>query len=106
MSVYIDTEKCVKCGACREVCPGNLLIRAENGTTQIREIRDCWGCTACMKACPVSAISLFLGADIGGRGARMFLKRNPKSGVSDWIVRKADGSEEIISVNSKDANRY
>ena len=51
MSVRILQNKCVGCGKCLSVCPGNLLKKGEDGKVHIRNIRDCWGCTACLCAC-------------------------------------------------------
>ena len=51
MSVRILQNKCVGCGKCLSVCPGNLLKKGEDGKVHIRNIRDCWGCTACLKEC-------------------------------------------------------
>ena len=65
MSICIDQNKCVGCGACTEVCPGNLIFVSplkqtvepeKNSVTarkvaRLRDVRDCWGCTACVKAC-------------------------------------------------------
>ena len=55
MSIAIEKHKCVGCGLCTEVCPGNLLQMC-NGKAAIRDVRDCWGCTACVKECPQKAI--------------------------------------------------
>ena len=64
MSVRILQNKCVGCGKCLSVCPGNLLKKGEDGKVHIRNIRDCWGCTACLKECHTGAILYFLGADM------------------------------------------
>ena len=56
MSVRILQNKCVGCGKCLSVCPGNLLKKGEDGKVHIRNIRDCWGCTACLKECHTGAI--------------------------------------------------
>ena len=74
MSVKFDENKCIGCGACVEVCPGNLIkIVNVDGKriAKIKHIRDCWGCTSCIKECPKMAISFFLGADIGGKGSML-----------------------------------
>lgn len=104
MSVRIDQTKCVGCGRCCEACPGNLLHLDEHDRAVIRDVRDCWGCTSCMKECPAGAIGLFLGADIGGRGAVMHIRKH--GAVYDWIIDKPDGSETVISVDRRSANAY
>ena len=55
MSIRLENEKCIGCGRCADVCPGNLLV-IEAGRARLRDARDCWGCTACVKACPRAAI--------------------------------------------------
>ena len=74
MSVRILQNKCVGCGKCLSVCPGNLLKKGEDGKVHIRNIRDCWGCTACLKECHTGAILYFLGADMGGMGSMLSVK--------------------------------
>lgn len=54
--------------------PGNLLKKGEDGKVHIRNIRDCWGCTACLKECHMGAILYFLGADMGGMGSMLSVK--------------------------------
>ncbi|WP_303298190.1 4Fe-4S dicluster domain-containing protein [Mitsuokella multacida] len=74
MSIRVHEDCCIGCGRCTEACPGNLLLMQGTDAgrkAKIREVRDCWGCTACMKVCPVSAIGYFLGADLGGSGSTM-----------------------------------
>ena len=74
MSVRILQNKCVGCGKCLSVCPGNLLKKGEDGKVHIRNIRDCWGWTACLKECHTGAILYFLGADMGGMGSMLSVK--------------------------------
>ncbi len=123
MSIKIDESRCVGCSACVEVCPGNLIkLRilktgaAEQGTPEpgaastarrvahIKHERDCWGCTSCVKACPRGAVSFYLGADIGGRGARLTVET--KGRVRIWRVTKGDGSIQEITVDGSAANNY
>ena len=56
MSIRVHEDRCIGCGRCTEACPGNLLLMQGTDAgrkAKIREVRDCWGCTACMKVCPV-----------------------------------------------------
>ena len=69
MSIRIQKSKCVGCGRCIEACPGNLIKKDKEGKAFIRQVRDCWGCTSCIKECSCDAIRFFLGADVGGRNA-------------------------------------
>lgn len=107
MSVKFDENKCIGCGACVEVCPGNLIkIVNVDGKriAKIKHIRDCLGCTSCIKECPKMAISFFLGADIGGKGSSMQVENKKDSCV--WIIKKYDGSKIEIKINKKDSNKY
>ena len=104
MSVRINRERCIGCGRCTEVCPGNLLCLNVEKKAEIRIPEDCWGCTGCVKICPVNAIEYFLGADIGGQGAVMTVAQ--RGDFYDWKVHFPDGREKTISVDRRSANQY
>ena len=103
MSISIDAKRCIGCGRCTEVCPGNLL-QLSAGQAVIRDARDCWGCTACMKVCPVSAIGYFLGADLGGSGSTMTIER--QGYYYHWHIRKPDQHDVTITIDRENANQY
>ena len=112
MSVLIDAARCVRCGACAEICPGNL-IRVRNGAAAfLPHPEECWGCASCLKACRAGAITYCLGADIGGRGGRMRVVQEGR--FSRWIITLPDMPEisaepertVTITVDRNDANRY
>ena len=67
-------------------------------------MRDCWGCTACVKECPKHAVFYYLAADLGGAGGRLYAEDTPDR--LDWLMKWPDGSEESISVDKKAANEY
>lgn len=103
MSIAIDKNKCIGCGRCSVVCPGSL-IKIENKKAYIKYPKDCWGCTSCIKECPVNAVNFFLGADIGGMGS---LVHTEKSGdVLNWIIQHTDGTKTQIKINTKESNKY
>lgn len=104
MSIAIDKDKCIKCRRCLDVCPGNLIKLDDNGKAYIKYPKDCWGCCSCIKECSHSAISLYLGADIGGNGSKLSVQKNKD--IMEWKIEKSNGKEEIIEVNSKDSNKY
>jgi adenylylsulfate reductase subunit B len=104
MSINIDKNKCIACGKCLEVCPGNLIYKNEEGKSYIKYEKDCWGCTACLKECPVNAIHYFLGEDIGGTGAYLFVKQKKED--LNWHIIDKEGKETIITTNRKESNKY
>ncbi|MBR1851924.1 MAG: ferredoxin family protein [Lachnospiraceae bacterium] len=104
MSIQIDKSVCVGCAKCVEACPGNLIHRDENNRAEIKRVRDCWGCTSCLKECKVGAISFFLGADIGGRGSVLSVRE--EGDLKHWTVTDPDGNRQTITINSKESNKY
>lgn len=104
MSIFINQNKCIRCGACAEVCPGNLIRLYEGQGATIRHPEECWGCASCLKECRAGAISYFLGADIGGRGSLM--QTVQEGALTHWIITKPGGEAVTITVDSRDSNKY
>lgn len=104
MSIRIQREKCAGCGRCAQVCPGNLIKTDPEGKAYIRRVRDCWGCTSCLKECGTGAIDFFLGADLGGLGSRLSVTTRGNSRI--WTVTKPDGSTERIETDRRESNKY
>lgn len=104
MSIMIDREKCRKCGKCAVVCPGSLIKQAADGCAYMKYPKDCWGCCSCIKECRFGAISLYLGADIGGMGSRMTVSTGDDT--LTWNIEKRDGSCEKVAINRKESNKY
>lgn len=103
MSIFINRETCIGCGRCAEICPGNL-IQVKEGKAYIKYPKDCWGCASCVKECGKCAISLYLGADMGGMGSRLTVKE--EGNRYRWRVEKPDGSKEEILVDRNSSNTY
>lgn len=104
MSIQVQRDRCIGCGACKSICPGNLLAMDASGKAYIKRPSDCWGCTSCIKECHQEAILFYLGADMGGQGA--VLTTTQTSEGRTWNIRKPDGELHCIHVNAKQSNRY
>lgn len=103
MSIRIKPEQCIGCGQCGQVCPGSLIQIREKKAWMIYP-KDCWGCASCVKECPVQAIDFYLGADMGGRGTTMNVKKN--GDVLYWQIQSKEGKVQTIAVNTKNSNQY
>lgn len=104
MSIAIDKKKCIGCGRCKNVCPGNLIKLNADNRAFIKYPEDCWGCTSCIKDCPAHAIEFFLGADIGGMGSLVHTERNGK--ILKWIIEKPAGETVEIDIDTTESNKY
>ncbi len=55
MSLEMDMDKCMHCGACVGSCPENVLFLND----LVLEVNEgCIECEVCVKACPVGALEL------------------------------------------------
>ena len=108
MSISIDQGKCIGCRRCHDVCPGTLIKINENKKAFIKYPKDCWGCTSCIKECPVHAISFFLGEDIGGKGCKVHTEKakGEKNDIVRWFFELNDGSVKTIDIDPKESNKY
>lgn len=57
MSYIINSEECVSCGACAEVCPVEAISQPEADGPYWIDPEKCTSCGACESECPTSAIS-------------------------------------------------
>jgi electron transfer flavoprotein alpha subunit len=55
--IRINSETCVRCGACLPVCPYASLSQAK-GAVPVIDLKTCALCGACVAACPVDAIAI------------------------------------------------
>ena len=116
---HIDKSKCKECGACAKVCPYTAIIgrrRPCENACKIKAISmnenkaaaidnsKCIACGACVYQCPFGAISLYLGADIGGMGSKMTVDK--KGDKLYWQIHRQDGETEQIVLNTKESNKY
>lgn len=59
-TLSLDSDKCVGCGMCAEVCPHGVFSVNER-KAQIEDKDLCMECGACAKNCPANAISVNAG---------------------------------------------
>ena len=104
MSVRISPERCARCGKCAEICPGNLIERDASRAAFLRFPAECWGCASCLKECRAGAIAYFLGADIGGQDAKMYVRS--EGPLRHWRIERPGQSPVVVTVDSRSANQY
>lgn len=61
-TLVLNTEKCIGCGRCLEVCPHQVFLLA-GGRARIVNFDACMECGACARNCPAAA--LFVDAGVG-----------------------------------------
>ncbi|MDQ7032740.1 MAG: 4Fe-4S binding protein [Desulfonauticus sp.] len=55
--VTVDTEKCIGCGECVDVCPVEVYELQDGKATPVNE-EECLGCESCVEVCEQSAITV------------------------------------------------
>lgn len=92
MAVFVDRDRCRGCGACAEICPGDLLA-VVSGVAQLREAGRCWNCLSCAKACPHGALAARLPFALGDPGCSLWPE--PAGTGLRWICEDARGRREV-----------
>jgi NAD-dependent dihydropyrimidine dehydrogenase PreA subunit len=59
-TLKLDTEKCIGCGLCTEVCP-HAVFTIEERKAQVVDRDACIECGACVGNCPVEALTVKIG---------------------------------------------
>ncbi len=60
VTLKLDSDKCIGCGMCTEVCPHAVFTR-EDKRVKIADRDACMECGACARNCPVEARSVNAG---------------------------------------------
>jgi NAD-dependent dihydropyrimidine dehydrogenase PreA subunit len=60
--ISVESEKCVGCGDCVEVCPQQVFALGEDGKSLRAFPERCMECGACRLNCPAEAISMEVGS--------------------------------------------
>lgn len=104
MPPRIDPKKCNGCEGreesyCEEACPGNLMYVGEDGKSHCRELRDCWDCMSCTKACPRNAIETRVPYQLGYHVAKL----TPIMGKNSitWKCVDIHGNEETFKYRNR-----
>ncbi|MCD6327897.1 4Fe-4S binding protein [bacterium] len=80
VSLSLDTQKCIGCGTCTQVCPHEVFA-VDSGKATVIDHDACMECGACALNCPVEAI--FVDAGVGCASAIIIaalLHREPSCG--------------------------
>jgi adenylylsulfate reductase subunit B len=100
--VKIDYKICNRCGGapekrCQRICPGDLIgVNPEDDRPVVFYPDDCWACTACVKDCPVAAITLKLPFKVVGNGAT--LRASVKGNKTYCVVEEAGVKKEEFEI--------
>ena len=56
-NVNVDTDKCVGCGECVDVCPVEVY-EIKDGKSEPVNSEECLGCESCVEVCETSSITV------------------------------------------------
>ncbi len=73
VTLQLDTEKCIGCGMCAEVCPHGVFA-LEDRKAQIVDRNACIECGACAGNCPVEALTVKAGVGCASAIINSWLK--------------------------------
>lgn len=73
VTLQLNTEKCVGCGMCAEVCPHGVFA-LEDRKAQIVDRNACIECGACAGNCPVEALTVKAGVGCASAIINSWLK--------------------------------
>jgi len=61
MPPVIDSDECVPCNICIEVCPEDVFFGSrQDAVPQLAYPDECYHCAACVIDCPTGGISLYI----------------------------------------------
>lgn len=56
-TVTIDTDKCIGCGECVDVCPVEVYELQDSKALVVNE-EECLGCESCIEVCESNAVTI------------------------------------------------
>lgn len=101
VTLKLDQEKCVACGACLLVCP-HAVLSLTNGKIDIVNRDACMECGACSQNCPVNALSVQAGV---GCAAAVINSMIGRKNSSCCCTLDSEGRSNDPSACSPDAKR-
>lgn len=81
-SLRFDSDVCIGCGMCLEVCPHQVFAEVEN-LVRVADRDACMECGACMRNCPVSALCVDAGVGCATGLIHAWLKEKNLSSASE-----------------------
>jgi len=103
----VDTELCMGCGLCKDLCPYEGTVTIEDRKSNIDESR-CRGCGLCVAACPAMALDLkYLPrkmifartkAFLRGEGTTPTFEPKLMIYICDWLSRKGASLRDVAKI--------
>ena len=93
----VDREKCIGCGRCTMVCPGQLLYldaQRKAATADVDSFgwNGCWRCEHCLAVCPMAAIQI--------------LGKRPEDSLPPAARETAEPVLNAVLANRRSCRRY
>jgi NAD-dependent dihydropyrimidine dehydrogenase PreA subunit len=79
VTLKLNEEKCIGCGACVEVCPHAVIGMNGVNRAGIQDRDACIECGACSRNCPTEAVSVQAGVGCAAAVINTMLGRDPSS---------------------------
>ena len=77
-TLVLDTEKCIGCSMCAQVCPHGVL-KMDGAKARIVDLDGCMECGACAGNCVVNALGLTPGVGCAAYILQCWLKGREKA---------------------------
>jgi NAD-dependent dihydropyrimidine dehydrogenase PreA subunit len=78
VTLTLDTDTCIGCRMCTEVCPHGVLAM-EDGKARIMDRDGCMECGACAMNCPSQALSVTPGVGCAAYIIQVWIKGKEKA---------------------------
>lgn len=99
--IDLDHQACNSCGLlpeppCVRVCPGDVIEKDfRTNEVRIRDVKECWGCYACVKVCPRFALQVEMPFWVAGGQSALEVK-NLRGKMLEWTFTDGSGEEHKI----------